>query len=133
MHCAPTVTMSIGLKHLKHCDNRTIHLVDGYINNAQKLFPWEENSYFIIPQLINQICLLFYWLRFTFNKQFIGPNLEFLDYKTITKINKNSHALCAIGKSVSRDMCDIFRIEYHLKDYQDKDFCAFIGFCGDDY
>ena len=118
-------------KHLKNCDNRTIHLVNGYINNAQKLFAWNENSYFIIPPLINQICLLFYWIQFAFNKQFIGRNLVFLDNKTIKKINTSSHSLCAIGESISRDLCDIFRIEYQLKDHPLIGFCAFIGFCGD--
>ena len=118
------------LKYLKHCDKKTTNVVNGYIHEAQKLFPWTKCSYFIIPQLVNQICLSFYWIRFTFNKEFIGDNLKFLDEKTITKINKDAHSLCAIGESISGDMCDIFRIEYLLKDTMNGYFCSFIGFCG---
>ena len=101
--------------------------MNGYINNAQKLFPWKEISYFIIPSLINHICLSFYWISFSFNTEFIGDNLKFLDEKTITKICREHWAVCAIGTAISGDMCDLFRIEYLLKDFKDN-FCAFIVF-----
>ena len=143
---------------LKNCDRKTINTVNGYISEIQKLFPWQRNSYFIIPELINHICLSFYWIRFVlkklttlmhisdyqilmhknsenpcifnhlmFNREYAGQDLEFIDDTTVTKIRSNAGRICAIGESISNELCDIFRIEYLLKDYDFK-YCPYMGF-----
>ena len=120
--------MAASFQQLKDCDKKTINIVNGYIHQVQKLFPWQDNSYFIIPPLINHLCLSFYWIKFEFNKKYVGKNLEFIDRKTVTKtVEDNCQPLCFIGGSVSGEMCDIFRIEYLLKDYN-KEYCPYIGY-----
>ena len=121
--------MALSLKKLARCDRRTKSLVNGYIHAIQKLLPWQENSYFIIPESINYICLSFYWIGFAFNTKYMGENLEFPDYKTVTKSKKEGHSLCSIGEAISSDICDIFRIEFKiLKADKDGHFCPWIGF-----
>ena len=120
-------------QQLKYCDNKTTNLVNGYIHELQNIFPWKQNSYFIIPPVISQICLSFYWIRFTFDPDKAGENLEFLDDKTVTKIQNNGYSMCAIGTPISNEMCDMFRIEYHFKKYFGRKVylkCPFIGFGG---
>ena len=122
--------MAASFKHLKHCDNKTMNLVHGFVHDAQRLLPCKQNSYFIIPEIIHHVCLSFYWIRFAFNGDLINKNLKVIDNKTITKVEHDGYAMCAVGKAISKDMCDIFRVEFHLKDYKDGNFCWFIGFCG---
>ena len=122
--------MALPFKELKYCDNRTVNLVNGYIHNAQRLLPWSQNSYFIIPEIIHRICLAFYWLQFAINTEFIGDNLKIIGARTVLKEKKDSHSMCAIGKSISRSICDIFRIEYTMKHTNKDRFCPVIGFCG---
>lgn len=51
--------MSLNLESVK-CINQNIKdVVTGYIHNIQSLFPYEENPYYIIPELIQMIILLF--------------------------------------------------------------------------
>ena len=121
--------MATSYKRLKGCDKKTKNIVNGYIHEIQKAFPWQENSYYIIPELVNHICLSFYWIRFAFNKKYKGDYLEFIDESTVTKVNSGaeSHSLCAIGKSISLQQCDLFRIEYTLKKAKQY-FCPYIGF-----
>ena len=104
--------METSFKHLKNCDHKTIKIVNGYIHRVQTLFPWRENSYFIIPEMIHHFCLAFYWIRFTFNTEFIGDNLKIVDDKAVIKVQQNGHSMCAVGESISKDMCDVFKIEY---------------------
>ena len=120
--------MAVSHKQLKNCDTKTRNIVNGYIHEAQQLFPWNENSYFIIPQLINHICLLFYWIKFAFNKEYIGKDIEFINNTTIKKINTDNHSNVAIGGSISGEVCDIFRIEYHFRMNSQRDFCPYFGF-----
>ena len=124
--------MTSVFKETKNCDTKTKNIINGYIHEMQKLFPWEENSYFIIPKLINHICLSFYWIRFAFNRKYAGNNLEFINESTVTKLKGDRstvHSLCSIGESISGDICNSFRIEYHLKDTNKSgEFCPYIGF-----
>ena len=119
--------MATRFKIHNHCDKRTKNIVNGYIHEMQKLFPWQDNSYFIIPELINHICLSFYWIRFTFNKKYTGDNLKFINDTTVGKTKTGGHELCALEKSISGDMCDVFQIEYTLRNKKDM-FCPYIGF-----
>ena len=124
--------MDSWLKVIKGCDTKTKNTVNAYIHEIQKLFPWKENSYYIIPDIINHICLSFYWIRFAFNEKYVGKNIEIVNETTVKRIEQTDgeHALCAIGESVSRKDCDIFRIEYRLKQNNEKvkRFCPYIGF-----
>ena len=119
--------MTTSFKHLRNCDKRTLKIVNGYVHQIQKLFPWQENSYFIIPELINHICLSFYWITFAFNTKYIGENIKIINDTTAQKIKSSNSRMCAIGESISADLCDIFQIEYLLKDHE-REFCPFIGF-----
>ena len=114
-------------KVVKGCDLKTKNIVNGYIREIQKIFPWQDNSYFIIPSLINHVCLSFYWIGFEFNKTYIGKNLIFINDTTIAKVKQNGYSVCAIGECVSRDICKTFQIEYCLKKYK-LDFCPYIGY-----
>ena len=120
--------MLSSFKHLKLCDKKTRNTINGYIREIQELFPWEENSYYIIPELVNHICLSFYWIKFAFNKKYIGDNLEFINDTTVTKVKSDTYSVCAIGEAISGDLCDIFRIEYCVKKTGKNDFCPYIGF-----
>ena len=121
--------MATLLKPLKHCDQKTKSIIDGYIHKVQKLFPWQEKSYFIIPELINHLCLSFYWIRFAFNKKYIGDNLKFIDDEAVEKVEGDNHSLCAIGESISRQECKLFRIEYTIEKASTRgEFCPYIGF-----
>ena len=58
----------ISLCHLYRFDFQKVHkisqrdkdIVYGYIKQIQTIFPWKENSYYIIAQLIQDLCLLFF-------------------------------------------------------------------------
>lgn len=51
---------------IKHVDDRTKLIVQGFNNRARKLFP-QNITYYNIPSIANHICLLFYWQRDHFN------------------------------------------------------------------
>ena len=119
--------MANAFNQKKNCDEKTTKIVNGYIRKIQKLFPWQENFYFIIPELINHICLSFYWIRFKFNKTYIGDNLEFINDTTVTKTKTGVHELCALQDAISGEMCDIFQVEYCVKN-EIGFYCPYIGF-----
>ena len=123
--------MAASFKQLKYCNNKTQDVVNGYIHEIQKIFPWKDNSYFIIPELINHICLSFYWIRFAFNKQYMGVNLALINDTTLKKIEMYGHAMCLIGDGIgiSSEFCNTFNIEYTIKEAgSPNDFCPYIGF-----
>ena len=120
--------MTASFKVLKNCDNKTKDIVNGYIHEIQKVFPWQENSYFLIPDIINHICLSFYWIRFEFNKKYMGENVKIINDTKVQKIKNNAHSLCAIGSSISGNECDLFRIEYRLEKELKTTFCPYIGY-----
>eukprot|EP01084_Bolivina_argentea_P023125 43084_1 len=104
-------------KQLKYITPRNKDIVNGYIKNIQILFPWEENSYFTIPPLINYLCLLYYSPRGRFKTDinYRAADLEFIDHKTVKKIIHSNHNLCLFGETISKFMCNIFRIEFTIK------------------
>ena len=122
--------MATLVKLSSRCDIRTKNIVNGYIRKIQKLFPWQDNSYFIIPQLINHICLSFYWIKFSFNRKYFGKNLQFINDTTVTKDGvSNSHSLCVMKDSISSELCDIFQMECKIKNVDAKElYCCYIGF-----
>ena len=48
--------------NLKNVDLKTIDCVNGYIRESQKLFYNNDNPYYYIPELVNRICILYYFL-----------------------------------------------------------------------
>ena len=124
--------MALRLTKLKHFDKRTKLLINGYIHEHQKLLPWRTNSYYTIPELVNHICLSFYFDGGIFNQNNHGNNLLFIDNKTVEKINQNSHSVATIGEPISGQMCDIFTIEYqvniNVSTSKGTSFCPYIGF-----
>lgn len=52
--------MALNLESVKYIHQFTKDTVAGYIRNIQSLLPHEENSFYIIPQLIQTIILIFY-------------------------------------------------------------------------
>ena len=69
-------------------DDRIKKIVFGFIRNSQKLLP-KNNQYYNIPDLVIQICLLYYLINDKFDKKCIG-NQMFLDEKNETIIMKKS-------------------------------------------
>eukprot|EP01084_Bolivina_argentea_P203089 346909_1 len=51
--------MAFSLDNLKYINTATCDLVNGYIREFQALLP-AKNTYFIIPNVINYICMIFY-------------------------------------------------------------------------
>ena len=72
--------MDSRFKQLKNCDKKSKRVINGYIHDIQKLFPHKKNSYYIIPELINLICLSFYWVGARFNKENHGEHIEFVKH-----------------------------------------------------
>lgn len=62
---------SIDFKRIQTISQREKDIVYGYIKKVQSLFSSKENSYYIIAQLIQELCLLFYQ--------------SFIDTKILTK------------------------------------------------
>eukprot|EP01084_Bolivina_argentea_P023126 43085_1 len=114
-------------KEAKFVNPRYKNLVNGYINKVQSLFPWKQNSYFTIPRLINHICLQYYSISGSFNTEKCAKGLEFIDHKTVKKILNSTHNLCMFGEPISNLMCNIFRIEYTMKECVDN-WCPYFSF-----
>ena len=47
-------------QRVKHCDQKTKDIVNGYVRRMQLILPHQENPYFIIDQLIQTLILLFF-------------------------------------------------------------------------
>ena len=53
--------MSLSLEAVKHINAHVKDLVSGYIRNIQASFPYEQNAFYLIPQLMETIILIFYY------------------------------------------------------------------------
>ena len=122
--------MLASFKQTKYCDKASIYLTNGYIHEAQQLFPWKEISYYTIPELVIHICLSFYFDKGVFKTDKHGANLSFSDdNKTVEKVTKSGISLCSMGDtSISSESCDIFIIEYLLDLEKAKSYCPYIGY-----
>ena len=123
--------MATTFKHLKHCDKKSRNILNGYIRESQTLFPCKDNSYYIIPDLVIHICLSFFWNAGIFNQENHGKNLNFIDERTVEKVNTPFHSLCIIGDLITNKMCDIFQFEIEIKK-KSNDFCPYIGYFTED-
>ena len=54
------LTNRFDLKKVQKISQREKDIVYGYIKQIQTIFPWKENSYYIIAQLIQDLCLLYF-------------------------------------------------------------------------
>ena len=66
------------LVHPNKINQKQRNLIYGYMRECQLLFP-SDNVYYNIPELINQICLTFYYIQLRFYTQTRGSNLNFPD------------------------------------------------------
>eukprot|EP01083_Nonionella_stella_P097519 274111_1 len=102
---------------IKCINPRDKYVVHGYIKSMQTLLPWKRSAYYTIPRLVDYLCLLYYSMRGEFNTEKCAKHLQFIDHKTVTKINNSCmHGLCLFGETISKSMCNIFRIEFAIKD-----------------
>ena len=108
-------------------DQRTQNIVDGYIRMIQKIFPWRQNIYYTIPPLINSICLNYYHIPIRFNEEQHGENLLFINDKIVKKVKDSGHSMCIFKHKITSSMCNIFRIEYTIKDAK-KEYCPYFGY-----
>lgn len=115
-------------KDYKLIAQRNKDLINGYVRDIQKLLPVDQNTYFTIPISINQLCVIFYTIKGEFNTEQCSKNLEFIDEKTVQKINNDNHALCLFGEPISNSMCRIFKIEFTIRQKgNNKFFCPYFG------
>ena len=111
---------------ISSCDDRTRNIVNGYIRESQKVFPWQEISYYIIPEVINHICLAFYWIALKFNKKHIHQDLKIINDTTVTRnTDIIGWALCLIDQSISGWMCDRFTIDFTFNGDSNGTFVGF--------
>ena len=108
------------------CDDRTRNIVNGYIRESQKLFHCHSNPYYIIPELINYICLSFYWIAFKFNKKHIHQDLKIINDIIVTRTTKfGGFGLCVIDQSISGRIYDRFQIELTFRGISKGAFAGF--------
>ena len=121
--------MTSTFKALQYCDKKSRNTVNGYIYDTQRLFPWKQNSYYIIPDIVIHLCLSYFWNAGIFNLEKHGKYLKFIDPKTVQKENESDYSICTVGDVITDEMCDIFRIEYQIKKQgENNDFCPYIGY-----
>ena len=53
--------MSMNLESAKHINQRAKGIVSGFIRSVQHNLPYQDNSFYIIPELIHIIILIFYY------------------------------------------------------------------------
>ena len=77
---------------LSNVDDKTKKIVFGFIRNSQNYFP-QNNSYYNIPDLVIQICLLYYLMNDKFDKKCIGESMKLNEKEqTITMENETSNS-----------------------------------------
>ena len=76
------------LSELKNIDKKTRYIVDGFIHESQALFP-TDNVYYNIPELINQICLIFYYIQECWDEELCKKHFVINDNTIVLK--------CAVG------------------------------------
>ena len=55
-----SLNMPFSLQSAKYIDQRTYDLVSGYSRDIHSSFPYQDKSFYIIPQLIQMVILIFY-------------------------------------------------------------------------
>eukprot|EP01083_Nonionella_stella_P138468 421360_1 len=104
---------------IKCINPRDKYVVHGYIKSMQTLLPWKRSAYYTIPRLVDYLCLLYYSMRGSFNTEHCAKDLHFIDHKTVQKLNigrPSVHSVCTFGGTINKSMCNIFRIEFLIKD-----------------
>ena len=123
------------LADVKQIDKRTIYLVSGFIHQSQELLP-SKNVYYNIPELIVQICLIFYhikehwdekWCKSNFNidGNIISAKKECYTYRTafLTQIVSNGFhhwkfkILAVPQNGIDIGICKTSRMETAVKTY----------------
>ena len=100
--------MSLQLEFTKHIHQRFKFIVSGFIRTIQSSLPHEENSFYIIPELIQMIILIFYYGEYfsiagdyiDIDDSCIIPNSFFLVFN---RIHTNADILLPRGKLYSND------------------------------
>lgn len=88
-------------------------IVHGFIRKSQRQLP-KHNSFYIIPRLVNNLCLSFYFIRVQFNQNEneYGEDMEF-ENDTIVKNTRTGWRTANILPSISTD-CALFKLEITL-------------------
>ena len=69
--------MAFNLESAKKADQKSNHLIFGFVREAQQLLPVE--TYYNIPELISHICLVYYFLMDFFDPNLMHPSIEYAD------------------------------------------------------
>ena len=120
-------------QHVRPYDKITTHLINGYILRMQNLLPYKENSYYTIPEVINHVCLSFYFDGGIFNIEKHGGNLRFINDKTVKKVNNDENSVVSIGTAISRNKCDMFKIEWCFNGIDSRSQTAGFGYYAGKY
>lgn len=104
----------LSLKTVQKVDNRTKLLIYGFNRNCRKSLP-EDNPYYDIPDIINNICILFYWIKEFFNLHDAG--IEILENGSLAnKISVHSGWSTVYGDLVlNKPICKNTMIEYEME------------------
>ena len=99
-------------------DTTSKDIVYGFIRKSQQKFP-NNNSFYIIPRLVNNLCLSFYFIRVQFNQNEnqYGVDMEF-ENDTIVKNTTTGWRTANILPSISTD-CALFTLEITLNNLPD--------------
>ena len=75
--------------------------VAGYINEIQTILP-EDDPYFLINDLIRQICTLFYGTIHEWDLDFVSPNVKFVEQEnSIEHIEDGESSSCFLKDTFS--------------------------------
>ena len=100
----------------KHADAKTKHLVYGYIHELQQqLFPNEESGYYIIPNAIINICIIFYFMVESFTK--CGKDMEVTEKYFVQKVRIISQWNTVYIKTTLRDTVKCYLVEAKPRPY----------------
>ena len=95
---------------IKNMDKESIYTVYGFIRDSQKMLP-KNKPYYNIPELINKICLIFYYDNDEWDKKYISSGMKLVNKNCLvqTQINYKSSFGKRIIKSGKKNWK--FRIE----------------------
>ena len=112
--------MSVSFERLKQISATTKDLINGYIRKCQmQLFEdiAIRNSYYNIPPIINNYCMLFYEV-FTWYRKQCGDGIEFLSDTEVT-VNSNIGywSSCILKNKISKQICNKFSIAFKINSF----------------
>ena len=100
--------MSLNFERVKHMNEQTKYVVFGYIRKSEQelLSIHDDDTVYIIPELVTMTCLLFYCFPQIFEQYSDKLHLSGWDNNTITKHGEKSWNNVAYGKELIDSLCD---------------------------